>query len=221
MVMAAMTREASVRVSMSRMFITPIPGNESRRSMLEECGAAGSPVCRQALPRPPTTRIGACPLPIQSRRRHWPSTVRGLRGRRTPIPTTKSNVVRFGSAGRSASSGSCLQDTSCDGCGPARDHSVSCSLNLKAAAGVLVGVGAPKARSAAMADSRLAQAATGYVLGGISPVGTKRALPTALDTSAMDLSTMLVSGGRRGFDIELAPEDLKNLLRAAVGDLTR
>ncbi len=98
---------------------------------------------------------------------------------------------------------------------------VSCSLNLKAAAGVLVSVGAPKARSAAMADSRLAQAATGYVLGGISPVGTKRALPTALDASAMDLSTMLVSGGRRGFDIELAPEDLKNLLRAAVGDLKR
>ena len=98
---------------------------------------------------------------------------------------------------------------------------VSESLNLKAAAAALVGAGAPKARAAEMADERVAQAATGYVLGGISPIGTKRALLAAMDASAMEWPTVLVSGGRRGFDIELAPGDLRDLLRAAVGELTR
>ena len=80
---------------------------------------------------------------------------------------------------------------------------------------------APKAKTAEMADERVAQAVTGYVLGGISPIGTKRALLAAMDASAMEWPTVLVSGGRRGFDIELAPGDLRDLLRAAVGELTR
>ena len=79
---------------------------------------------------------------------------------------------------------------------------VSGSLDLKALAAAAGG------RRAEMADAATAQRLTGYVLGGISPIGQKRALPTFVDETAEVLDTVYVSGGRRGFDIGLAPADL-------------
>jgi Cys-tRNA(Pro)/Cys-tRNA(Cys) deacylase len=82
------------------------------------------------------------------------------------------------------------------------------SLALKAAAAAL---GAPKA---AMADKAKAQRVTGYVLGGVSPLGQKRALPTVVDESALSWDRILVSAGKRGLEIELAPAELIRLTGA-------
>ncbi|UDY24787.1 Cys-tRNA(Pro) deacylase [Nocardioides sp. Kera G14] len=79
---------------------------------------------------------------------------------------------------------------------------VSGQLDLKALARALGG------SKAVMAEVAAAERATGYVAGGISPVGQKRAHPTVLDESALEFDTIFVSGGRRGLDLELAPADL-------------
>lgn len=92
---------------------------------------------------------------------------------------------------------------------------VSGRLDLKALARAVGG------SRAVMADPRAAERATGYLVGGISPLGQKRPHPTVVDVSASDFDTVLVSAGRRGLDVELAPADLIGLTSAVVAPLQR
>ena len=92
---------------------------------------------------------------------------------------------------------------------------VSGQLDLKALARAVGG------SKAAMADPAAAERATGYVVGGISPFGQRRAHPTVLDASALDHPTVLVSGGRRGLDLEISPADLVRVLEATTAQIGR
>lgn len=90
---------------------------------------------------------------------------------------------------------------------------VAARLSLRAAAAALGW------KRAALADPRLAERRAGYVVGGISPLGQKTPSPTLLDDSATGWPTVLVSGGRRGLDVELPPEDLLRLTQGRVASL--
>lgn len=75
------------------------------------------------------------------------------------------------------------------------------------------------AKRAALADAATVQRVTGYVLGGVSPLGSRRALPTVIDFSATGHASILVSAGQRGLSIELAPADLQRLAGAALAPI--
>lgn len=90
---------------------------------------------------------------------------------------------------------------------------VSAMLNMKQIAR------AAGAKKAAMAPAADVQRSSGYVLGGVSPLGQKKRLRTFIDTSARAFATLFVSAGRRGLEIELAPEDLAKLTSGTFADL--
>lgn len=92
---------------------------------------------------------------------------------------------------------------------------VAGQLDLKALARAVAG------RRAGMTDPKTAERATGYVVGGISPLGQRRQHPTVVDRSALDHDTVFVSAGRRGLEVELSPAELVRLTAARVAPIGR
>jgi Cys-tRNA(Pro)/Cys-tRNA(Cys) deacylase len=92
--------------------------------------------------------------------------------------------------------------------------SVSSMLSMKRIAKVA------KAKKAVMANKQDVERSTGYVLGGVSPLGQKKRLRTFIDNNAESFTTMFVSAGKRGLEIELTPVDLAQLLSAQFSELS-
>lgn len=92
---------------------------------------------------------------------------------------------------------------------------VAGTLDLKALAAAAGG------RKAVMADPTDAERTTGYVRGGISPLGQRKQLPTVVDDSALEFPTVMVSAGKRGLQVELPPADLVRLTRATTASIGR
>lgn len=92
---------------------------------------------------------------------------------------------------------------------------VTCTLDLKSLAA------ARAAKKAVMAEVAVAERVTGYVAGGISPLGQRQPHPTVIDESVEFYDTVFVSGGRRGLDVELSPADLVRLTDATLADIAR
>jgi Cys-tRNA(Pro)/Cys-tRNA(Cys) deacylase len=92
---------------------------------------------------------------------------------------------------------------------------VSKQLDLKAVATAL------GSKKTAMADKKAVERSTGYVLGGVSPIGQKKRLKTMMDRSALNFNTVFVSAGRRGLQIELSPKDLALQTHAIYGDISK
>lgn len=92
---------------------------------------------------------------------------------------------------------------------------VTSELDLKRLAAAVDG------RRAEMAVPADAERATGYVVGGISPLGTRQSLPVVVDAAALELESLFVSAGRRGLQVELAPTDLVRLVNAKVARVAR
>lgn len=90
---------------------------------------------------------------------------------------------------------------------------VNVKLNLKALAKAL------KVKKAKMAEAKRVESSTGYVLGGVSPLGQKKKLLTVIDASAKTLQQIFVSGGRRGLEIALSPDDLAKVCQATFADI--
>lgn len=90
---------------------------------------------------------------------------------------------------------------------------VTHQLNLKALAKAL------NVKKIKMADAKRVESTTGYVLGGVSPLGQKKRLPTVIDTSSQAYTSLYVSGGKRGLEIELTPADLALLTQARFADI--
>ena len=92
---------------------------------------------------------------------------------------------------------------------------VAGSLDLKSLAAAVGG------KRATMAEVAAAERATGYVVGGISPLGQRRRLPTVVDSSALEYPTIYVSAGRRGLDVEIAATDLVTLIGATMSAIAK